>query len=94
MMSSPLLPARARVTGVASRRPCPIVANEPTLTNNLRVHTWRTLKVDMSELPFRMLCRKYGAELCYTPMYHSRMFAEEPKYRYAHARRGHTPTTA
>jgi tRNA-dihydrouridine synthase 1 len=37
--------------------------------------------VDMSELPFRMLCRKYGAELCYTPMYHSRMFADEPKYR-------------
>ncbi|ELR12909.1 tRNAdihydrouridine synthase 1-like protein [Acanthamoeba castellanii str. Neff] len=37
--------------------------------------------VDMSELPFRMLCRKYGAELCYTPMYHSRLFAEEAKYR-------------
>ena len=36
----------------------------------------------MSELPFRMLCRKYGAELCYTPMYHSRLFAEEAKYRY------------
>jgi tRNA-dihydrouridine synthase len=38
----------------------------------------------MSELPFRMLCRKYGAELCYTPMYHSRLFAEEAKYRYGY----------
>jgi tRNA-dihydrouridine synthase 1 len=37
--------------------------------------------VDMSELPFRMMCRKYGAELCYTPMFHSRLFAEEAKYR-------------
>jgi tRNA-dihydrouridine synthase 1 len=37
--------------------------------------------VDMSELPFRMLCRKYGAQLCYTPMFHSRCFAEDAKYR-------------
>lgn len=25
--------------------------------------------------------RKYGAELCYTPMFHSRIFAENPQYR-------------
>lgn len=37
--------------------------------------------VDNSELPFRMLCRKYGAEAAYTPMLHSRIFNENPKYR-------------
>lgn len=37
--------------------------------------------VDNSELPFRMLCRKYGAEAAYTPMLHSRIFNENEKYR-------------
>ncbi|OVA15886.1 tRNA-dihydrouridine synthase [Macleaya cordata] len=37
--------------------------------------------VDNSELPFRMLCRKYGAEAAYTPMLHSRIFSENGKYR-------------
>lgn len=37
--------------------------------------------VDNSELPFRMLCRKYGAEAAYTPMLHSRIFSENEKYR-------------
>ena len=37
--------------------------------------------VDQSELPFRMLCRKYGVKLCWTPMLHSRLFAENEKYR-------------
>ena len=35
----------------------------------------------MSELPFRMLCRKYGAEICYTPMFHSKNFSESKLYR-------------
>lgn len=34
-----------------------------------------------SELAFRTIARKYGAELAYTPMLHSRLFAEAPKYR-------------
>lgn len=37
--------------------------------------------VDNSELPFRMLCRKFGAEAAYTPMLHSRIFTENEKYR-------------
>lgn len=37
--------------------------------------------VDASELPFRMLGRKYGADLCYTPMMHSAKFTESVKYR-------------
>ncbi|XP_073038858.1 uncharacterized protein [Primulina eburnea] len=37
--------------------------------------------VDNSELPFRLLCRKYGAQAAYTPMLHSRIFSENHKYR-------------
>ncbi|XP_010550354.1 PREDICTED: tRNA-dihydrouridine(16/17) synthase [NAD(P)(+)]-like [Tarenaya hassleriana] len=37
--------------------------------------------VDNSELPFRMLCRKYGATAAYTPMLHSRIFSENEKCR-------------
>ncbi|XP_071710583.1 uncharacterized protein [Rutidosis leptorrhynchoides] len=37
--------------------------------------------VDNSDLPFRLLCRKYGAEAAYTPMFYSGIFAENEKYR-------------
>lgn len=37
--------------------------------------------VDQSELAFRMLTRTYGVELAYTPMFHSRLFSEDAKYR-------------
>ena len=37
--------------------------------------------VDQSELPFRMLVRNHGTQLCYTPMLHSRLFVEQKGYK-------------
>lgn len=37
--------------------------------------------VDQSELPFRMLCRKYGTTLAYTPMFHAGIFSTDANYR-------------
>ena len=40
--------------------------------------------VDQSDLPFRILVRKYGAQLCYTPMLHSRIILEDKNYKKIH----------
>lgn len=45
---------------------------------------WVAPMVDQSELPFRMLCRKYGSTAAYTPMLHARLFLETESYREEH----------
>ena len=37
--------------------------------------------VDQSDLPFRLQCRRYGTNVCFTPMIHARLFVTSRQYR-------------
>lgn len=37
--------------------------------------------VDQSDLPFRLLCRRYGANVAFTPMIHCKLFCTRPIYQ-------------
>lgn len=66
--SSELLPAPER------RRPKPIPFDHRYILAPM---------VGASELAFRLLCRKYGAQVAYTPMMSAPKFATDPSYRSA-----------
>jgi len=61
-------------------------ASESTSSSPLMNFEYKFILAPMvgaSELPFRLLCRKYGAHLAYTPMMSSTQFVSDANYRAA-----------
>ena len=62
------------------KRKAPLLS--PSSSPLLPVHKYILAPmVGASELPFRLLCRKYGTQLAYTPMMNSERFAVDAEYR-------------
>lgn len=58
--------------------------HQKTSTTTLPIKDWKYIMAPMvgaSELAFRLLCRKYGTQMCYTPMMMASQFATSSEYR-------------
>ncbi|KAG5497659.1 hypothetical protein JKF63_03924 [Porcisia hertigi] len=78
--SAELHPPLSDPTAMNSEQAREAEAPYPAVTSGPRMFVVGPM-VDQSELPFRMLCRQYGATLAYTPMLHAKSFAEGAAYR-------------
>ncbi len=60
----------------AAERPLPAI--DDAIRNRLMIVA---PMVKASDLAFRLLCRRYGADVCFTPMFYSHLFADSQAYR-------------
>lgn len=79
--STPMNPAcpidRQWITKLLKKHPNPNTPEQYRTTKALVLAPM----VDQSDLPFRMQCRRWGTNLCFTPMIHSGLLVKSEQYR-------------